>query len=102
MPDYGFNAETLAALCLLLGSALIWRFDPKHRPHLLFYGGLALASGGAFLTAAGYTWTGLSVVLASLETARGGRYVLNNWIDAQQKMAITIPQTAVIHGRITA
>lgn len=53
---YGLNAETLAALSLLLGSALIWRFDPKLHPHLLFYGGLALIWGGVFLAAAGYVW----------------------------------------------
>ena len=101
-PGYGLNAETLAALALLLGSAFIWRFDPKMRPHLLFYGGLALACGGAFLTAAGYVWTGLSVVLASLETARGGRGLLNAWIDEQRSASGTRPLAATIHGRVAA
>ncbi|MCB0125713.1 MAG: hypothetical protein KDE58_25840, partial [Caldilineaceae bacterium] len=97
---YGLNAETLAALSLLLGSALIWRFDPKARPHLLFYGGLALATGGAFLTAAGYLWTGLSVVLASLETARGGLGVLNGWTAEQALNMLPLPMTISIHWRV--
>ena len=99
-PGYGLNAETLAALSLLLGSAFIWRFDPKLRPHLLFYGGIALAFGGVFLTVAGYVWTGLSVVLASLETARGGRCVLKSWLDEQQSVSGTVPLNAEIHGRV--
>ncbi len=99
-PGYGLNAETLAALSLLLGSALIWRFDPKVRPHLLFYGGLALAVGGAFLSAAGYLWTGLSVVLASLETARGGLGVLNGWVAEQQWNMLPLPMTISIHWRV--
>jgi hypothetical protein len=101
-PGYGLNAETLAALSLLLGSAFIWRFDPRTRPHLLFYGGLALACGGAFLTAAGYVWTGLSVVLASLETARGGRAVLDLWIAEQQLVSRTLPLRAGIHVCVAA
>jgi len=98
-PGYGLNAETLAALSLLLGSAFIWRFDPKTRPHLLFYAGLALACGGVFLTAAGYTWTGLSVILASLETARGGRAVLNHWIAEHRSTAGRLPGVG-IHKRV--
>ncbi|MCB0035465.1 MAG: hypothetical protein KDE51_15640 [Anaerolineales bacterium] len=101
-PGYGFNAETFAALSLLLGSAFIWRFDPKTRPHLLFYGGIALACGGAFLAAAGYAWTGWSVVLASLETARGGRALLNYWINERQVVAGTVPLRLTIHGKIAA
>jgi hypothetical protein len=97
---YGLNAETLAALALLVGSACIWRFDPSRRPHLLFYGGMALAWGGIFLTAAGYVWTGLAVVLASLETARGGRSVLNAWIAEHRSMAGAVPLTSSIHGRV--
>lgn len=101
-PGYGLNTETLAALSLLLGSAFIWRFDPKLRPHLLFYGGLALAWGGAFLTAAGYLWTGLSVVLASLETARGGRSVLNGWLADQRAASAPLPLAAAIHGWVAS
>ncbi|MCB0212754.1 MAG: hypothetical protein KDJ52_25655, partial [Anaerolineae bacterium] len=86
-PGYGLNAETMAALSLLIGSIFIWRFDPKLRPHLLFYGGIALTCGGAFLAAAGYLWTGWSVVLASLETARGGRFMLNSWLEEQHAMS---------------
>lgn len=97
---YGLNAETMAALALLLGSACIWRFDPRRRPHLLFYGGMALAWGGAMLTAAGYVWTGLAVVLASLETARGGRSVLNAWIAEQRSLAGGLPLTTALHGRV--
>jgi hypothetical protein len=98
---YGLNPETLAALALLLGSAFIWRFDPQKRPYFLFYGGLALALGGGFLTAAGYVWTGLSVVLAALETARGGRIVLDNWINEQRGTG-TVPLTMTIHGWVAA
>lgn len=97
---YGLNAETLAALALLIGSACIWRFDPKSRPHLLFYGGMALALGGAFLTAAGYVWTGLAVVLASLETARGGRSVLAAWIAEHRSLAGGVPLMSSLHGRV--
>jgi hypothetical protein len=99
---YGLNAETLAALALLLGSACIWRFDPRRRPHLLFYGGMALALGGASLTAAGYAWTGLAVVLASLETARGGRSVLTAWIAERRSMAGAVPVMSAIHGRVAS
>lgn len=95
-PGYGLNTETLAALALLLGSAFIWRFDLRKRPHLLFYGGLALALGGVFLAIAGYTLTGLSVLLASLETARGGRSVLKSWI-TEQKL---VPLHMAIHDRM--
>lgn len=99
---YGLNAETLTALVFLLGSAFIWRFDPQRRPHLLFYGGLALAAGGIFLAAAGYTWTGLSVVLASLETARGGRAVLNGWVVEQRSLLGQVPLVLAIHNKIAA
>lgn len=101
-PGYGLNAETMAALALLLGSAFIWRFDPEARPHLLFYGGLALACGGAFLTAAGYLWTGLSVVLASLETARGGLIVLNGRVANRQHRVVEFPLSITIHQRVAA
>lgn len=97
---YGLNLETMAALALLLGSALIWRFDPKARPHLLFYGGMALAVGGAFFTAAGYTWTGLSVIVSALETARGGLGVLNGWVAEQGQKRFPLPTAIVIHWRV--
>lgn len=97
---YGLNAETLAALALLLGSACIWRFDARRRPHLLFYGGMALALGGALLAAAGYLWTGLAVVLASLETARGGRSVLQAWIVEQRSLVGALPLATAFHGRV--
>lgn len=76
MTSYGFTHETYAALSLLVGSLLIWRFDPDSRPHLLCLGGLALTVGGVFLLLAGYHATGAAVTLASLETARGGLAVL--------------------------
>lgn len=97
---YGLNLETMAALALLLGSALIWRFDPKARPHLLFYGGMALAVGGAFFTAAGYTWTGLSVIVSALETARGGLGVLTGWVADQQRNRLPLPTAIAIHWRM--
>jgi hypothetical protein len=68
----GVNAETAAALSFLVGSGLIWKFHPEKKPTNLFYGGLALATGGGFLTGAGYELSGLSVTIASLETSRGG------------------------------
>lgn len=77
---YGLNFETCTALFFLTGSALIWRFDPEKRPQMLFYGGMALAIGGLFLTAAGFALTGLAVVLASLETARGGLRILQQLV----------------------
>lgn len=69
---YGFNLETYAALFFLLGSACIWWFDPEKRAHLLCLGGIALTIGGGFLVGAGYGLTGWAVVLASMESARGG------------------------------
>ncbi|MEM7028025.1 MAG: hypothetical protein AAF629_00430 [Chloroflexota bacterium] len=69
---FGFNLETMTALFFLAGSACIWRFDPTKRPQYLCFGGLLLMVGGVFLIAAGYGFTGWAVVLASLESARGG------------------------------
>ncbi|MEZ4658767.1 MAG: hypothetical protein R2911_14445 [Caldilineaceae bacterium] len=97
---YGLNAETVAAVALLVGSALIWRFDPTARPHLLFYGGMALAVGGAFFTAAGYTWSGLSIILSALETARGGLGVLNEWVKEQKWNMLPLPVAISIHWRV--
>ncbi|MEZ4681468.1 MAG: hypothetical protein R2932_45375 [Caldilineaceae bacterium] len=97
---YGLNLGTMAALALLLGSALIWRFEPKARPHLLFYGGMALGIGGAFFTAAGYTWTGLSVIDSALETARGGLGVLNVWVAEQGRNRLPLPTAIAIHWRV--
>ena len=85
--DYGFNGETYTALAFLVGSGLIWRFDPVKRPHLLFYGGMMLALGGLLLASAGFLLTGLAVVLASLETARGGMGVLAANLDQRQPAA---------------
>lgn len=99
-PGYGVNAETLAALALLLGSAFIWRFEPDSRPHWLFYGGIALAFGGGFLVRAGYLWTGLSVILSSLETARGGMGVLLGWIDEQTHRGVIPPLFISVHQRV--
>ena len=97
---YGLNLETMAALALLLGSVLIWRFEPKARPHLLFYGGMALGVGGAFFTAAGYTWTGLSVIVSALETARGGLGVLNGWVAEQGRDRLPLPTAIAIHWQV--
>lgn len=97
---YGLNAETFSALCMLLGSAFIWRFDSEKRPYLLFYGGVALACGGLFLAGAGYRWTGLSVALSSLETARGGLGVLRGWTHSQQMAGTPMPWTMAFHLRV--
>ena len=67
-----FNREALAALAFLVGSAWIFAYHPDRRPYGLFYGSLGLILGGILLVAAGYSLTGLSVVLASMEAARGG------------------------------
>ncbi|MEZ4707271.1 MAG: hypothetical protein R3A44_08700 [Caldilineaceae bacterium] len=78
---YGANVETAAALAFLIGSGLIWRFEPERRPHMLFYGGVMLALGGVGLVMAGFALTGLAVVLASLETARGGMAIVSAHVD---------------------
>lgn len=64
--------EALAALAFFCGSSFIYAYEPTRRPAALFLGSLALIAGGVFLVLAGYFWTGLSVAIASLETARGG------------------------------
>jgi hypothetical protein len=78
--QYGSDAnavlEMCAAVALLSGSLCIWFFDDSLRPSMLFYGGIGLVVGGLFLTFAGYPITGLSVVLASLETTRGGLFAI--------------------------
>ena len=69
-----------AALAFLCGSGSIFLFDPNKRSHLLFLGGIFLTIGGLFLILAGYPITGAAVVLASLETARGGLNVLIGFV----------------------
>lgn len=83
--SYGANVETAVALAFLLGSGLIWYFEPERRPHMLFYGGLMLALGGLGLVMAGFVLTGLAVVLASLETARGGMAVVSAHVDRTRR-----------------
>ena len=87
---YGVNVETGAALFFLIGSALIWKFDPERRPQMLFAGGIALAIGGLFLTAAGYGLTGVAVIVASLETARGGVAILQETVVGQLRAGATV------------
>lgn len=98
--SYGINAETAGALFFLLGSGLIWFFDYKTRPYLLFYGGIALTIGGTFFAFAGYLLTGLSVMLASLETARGGLNILNQIIDDQFDLQSDCSLACYIHQQI--
>lgn len=64
--------EALAAASFMLGSLSICLFEPAERPALLFLGGIWLSVGGLMLVMAGFPLTGGAVVLASLETARGG------------------------------
>ena len=64
--------EALAAASFMLGSLSIWLFNLDERPSLLFFGGLWLTAGGLMLVFAGFPLTGGAVMLASLETARGG------------------------------
>jgi hypothetical protein len=68
--------EALAAAAFMLGSLSICLFDPSRRPTLLLWGGLWLTSGGLMLVLAGFPITGGAVMLASLETARGGLRLL--------------------------
>lgn len=93
---YGLNVETCAAAAFLLGSALIWRFEPQRRPQMLLWGGLVLALGGLFLFVAGFPLTGLAVTIASLETARGGLRTLQLFVAAAARCKVTIPP---IHER---
>ena len=97
---YGFNWETCAALAFLGGSAMIWLFDPQTRPHLLFYGGLALTLGGFFLAVAGYGLTGAAVILASFETTRGGLLVLQAMVTAKQTEQERISPIRHFHLRL--
>jgi len=71
-----FTFEALAALSFLFGSASIYVHHPQHRPADLFCGSLGLNQDGILLIAAGYPLTGMSVALASMETARGGLITL--------------------------
>lgn len=87
---YGLNVETCAAVAFLIGSALIWRFDPQRRPQMLLWGGLVLALGGLFLMMAGFPLTGLAVVVASLETARGGLGTLRAFVHSAARGKATI------------
>lgn len=77
---FGITHEMAAALAFMIGSAAIWQFDFHRRPAMLFFGGIALAAGGLLLAIAGYTLTGMSVLLASLETARGGLLMLRKHV----------------------
>jgi len=72
--DAGAVLEIFAAVTLLVGSTCIWFYNPIQQPTMLFYGGVGLTFGGVFLSIAGYPMTGVSVILASLETVRGGIY----------------------------
>ncbi len=71
-PGHAGAFEALAAASFMLGSLGICFFDPARRPALLLLGGLWLTLGGLMLVLAGYPFTGGAVMLASLETARGG------------------------------
>lgn len=94
----GLTLESAAALSFLIGSACIWRFDPKSRPEMLFVGGMALAVGGLFLAAAGYAITGFAVALASLETARGGLAALLDHVETNRRSRV---QTRPYHQWIS-
>ena len=71
-PESTAWGESFAALFFMLGSLSICFFSPEKRPSLLMTGGILLTFGGLLLIIAGYPLTGASVMLASLETARGG------------------------------
>ena len=99
MTGYGFNLETYTALFFLAGSACIWCFDPEKRPQLLFFGGLLLTIGGVFLINAGYGLTGWAVVIASLESARGGFLCLQDHIQTNLLQGKKLPGSAFIQLR---
>lgn len=80
-PGQAGSFEALAAFAFMLGSLGICFFDPVRRPALLLMGGLWLTLGGLMLVLAGYPLTGGAVMLASLETARGGLAVLRETED---------------------
>ena len=65
-----------------------------------FYGGLALILGGLFFATVGYLLTGLSVILASIETARGGMGVLNGVIADRRNQASPLPLVLLIHQKV--
>ena len=71
-PGQAGTFEALAAASFMLGSLSICLFKPEERPSLLFLGGIWLSVGGLMLALAGFPLTGGAVLLASLETARGG------------------------------
>ena len=100
-PGYGLNAETCAALCFLTGSGLIWTFHPERRPQMLFHGGLCLTFGGLFLAIAGFAVTGLAVMLASLETARGGYNFLQAYAEDHPAGAAAAHRATLQLARIT-
>lgn len=80
-----------AALAFLCGSGAIFFFHPNTRPYLLYFGGVFLTVGGFFLVLAGYPITGGAVVLASLETARGGLNALISHVRELEERNEKIP-----------
>lgn len=90
----GFSNQTYleiwAVAAFMLGSFLIIFFHGARRPTMLFYGGVALTFGGLLLVVSGYPITGLSVVLASLETVRGGIFAMIEHCDSRRTKPLEI------------
>lgn len=80
---YGVNLETSAAIVLLIGSICAWQFHPAKRPYMLLYNGLLIIVGGLLFYAAGYPMTGIAMIFAALEVARGGLAELESATDHQ-------------------
>ena len=86
---YSFNYETLTAVSFLIASGFIYSFDFVKRPAMLFVGGVFLTLGGLCLFLAGYAVTGITVIIASLETARGGLHTLKSRLDELKIKPVT-------------
>ena len=100
---FGLHDEGYAAISFLFGSGAIYNFDFDKRPTRLLWGGLGLTAGGAFLTSAGYGWSGVPVAIASLETARGGLQVIKDHIEMRNEKGERADRTTMFSyhvGRI--
>ncbi len=94
-----FNSEAMAAMAFLFGSACIYAYHPDRRPAGLFFGGIGLTLGGALLVFAGYPLTGLSVALASMETARGGLRVLKTDLSRSDRSTPSVASLILVFGQ---
>jgi len=98
--------EAAAAGSFFIGSSLIAKFNPQKNPTLLFYGGASLAVGGAFLAVAAGPIVGVPLVVAYLETARGGLFEIKQHIESKRLQGLDVGQftdfTAKVGGVLMA